>query len=334
MRVIQASAMGVCFGVRDAINITEHVAEPVQVTVYGELVHNPLVRERMQQRGFQHSGEGGCRDEIPATSQVLITAHGISRRREAQLLAAGKTLLDTTCPLVRKAHASAISLRDQGYHVLVIGRPGHVEVQGITEDLYSFDILPDVAAVRTYASDRLGIVCQTTTPTVLAQQVQAMVEEMNPHAEIKYIDTICQPTKDRQVAVEDLLDQVKTVVVVGGWNSNNTRQLAQRCRDRGAVVYHIQSAEELDPRWFEGVQSVGLTAGTSTLPETIQSVYQALVALEATPKVADAPALRPAGPQRKNRGTAFRLNMRAAVAEDGRFEKSALRGLPHRGSGD
>ncbi|MGC8540826.1 MAG: 4-hydroxy-3-methylbut-2-enyl diphosphate reductase [Phycisphaerae bacterium] len=282
MRVIRASAMGVCFGVRDALKVADTVAQPVQVTVYGELVHNPLVQQRMRRRGFQQFGEGEHRDAIPDTPHVLITAHGISQRRAATLRDAGKTLLDTTCPLVKKAHAAAIGLRDQGYHVLLIGRPGHVEVQGITEDLYSYDVLPDSAAVKTYHHHKLGIICQTTTPSARALEIRAAVKRKNPHAEIKYIDTICQPTKDRQLAVEDLLNQVNTVVVVGGKNSNNTRQLVHRCQDRGAVVYHVQSPEELDSRWFDGVDVVGLTAGTSTLPETIESVYRALGDMEST----------------------------------------------------
>lgn len=282
MRVIRASAMGVCFGVRDALKITEVVEQPVQVTVYGELVHNPLVRQHLRMRGFKQTAEGQRRNEIPDTPQVLITAHGISQRRKAELVRAGKQLVDTTCPLVNKAHGAAIRLRDQGYHVLLIGRPGHVEVQGITEDLDSFDVLPDANAVQTYDSKRLGIICQTTTPASLAQQIRAAVAQKNQHAEIKYIDTICQPTKDRQAAVEELLDHVQTVVVVGGENSNNTRQLVQHCRERGATAYHVQCADELDPQWFEGVEAVGLTAGTSTLPETIEDVYSRLIAIGAS----------------------------------------------------
>ena len=287
MRVIRASAMGVCFGVRDALKVTEAVAQPVQVTVYGELVHNPLVHQRMRQRGFQQSGEGENRDAIPDTPYVLITAHGISQHRTEALRRAGKTLLDTTCPLVKKAHAAASRLRDQGYHVLLIGRPGHVEVQGITEDLCSCDVLPDSAAVRTYHHHKLGIICQTTTPAALAMEIRAAVKRMNPRAEIKYIDTICQPTKDRQMALEDLLNHVHTVVVVGGKNSNNTRQLVRRCRDRGAVAYHVQAASELLPQWFDSVEAVGLTAGTSTLPETIEDVYNTLSAISG----ASAPAV-------------------------------------------
>ncbi len=286
MRVIRASAMGVCFGVRDALKVADTVAQPVQVTVYGELVHTPLVQQRMQRRGFQQFGEGEHRDAIPDTPHVLITAHGISQRRAATLRDAGKTILDTTCPLVKKAHAAAIGLRDQGYHVLLIGRPGHVEVQGISEDLYSYDVLPDSAAVKTYHHHKLGIICQTTTPSARALEIRAAVKRKNPHAEIKYIDTICQPTKDRQLAVEDLLNQVNTVVVVGGKNSNNTRQLVHRCQDRGAVVYHVQSAAELDSRWFESIEAVGLTAGTSTLPETIEDVYNALSAMGGISRVA------------------------------------------------
>ncbi|MGC8625026.1 MAG: hypothetical protein ACP5VQ_07150, partial [Phycisphaerae bacterium] len=226
--------------------------------------------------------EGNGRAAIPDTPQVLITAHGISTHRRTRLKAAGKILIDTTCPLVKKAHAAAMRLRDEGYHVLVIGRPDHVEVQGITEDLVHFDVLPDVTHVQAYPYDRLGIMCQTTTPSESAAQIHAAVRQKNPRATIRFIDTICQPTKDRQNALENLLDQVHTVVVVGGANSHNTRRLAQRCRARGAIAYHVQNADDLNPQWFYGVATVGLTAGTSTLPETIETVYQALRKMETT----------------------------------------------------
>src|SRR5207248_407908 len=106
------------------------------------------------------------------------------------------------------------------------------------------------------------------------------VAARNPHAEIRFLDTVCHPTKDHQKALEGLLEQVEAMVVVGGRNSNNTRELVARCRERGLPAYHIQSAEDLDPAWFEGVDRVGLTAGTSTLDTTIDEVYHALLALE------------------------------------------------------
>jgi 4-hydroxy-3-methylbut-2-enyl diphosphate reductase len=274
--------MGVCFGVRDALKCTDVIARPVQVTVYGELVHNPIVQQRLRKRGFQQTGEGNGRDHIPDTPQVLITAHGISASRRKQLALAGKSMIDTTCPLVKKAHAAAMRLQEDGFHVLLIGRPGHVEVQGIIEDLASVDVVPDAAHVQTYPHARLGIMCQTTTPSELVMQVRTAVAERNPQAAIKFIDTVCQPTKDRQDALEELLHQVQVMVVLGGANSNNTQLLAQRCRQRGIPAYHIQSEEELKLRWFCGVDIVGLTAGTSTLPETIEEVYQSLCRISAS----------------------------------------------------
>src|SRR5204863_8321501 len=111
------------------------------------------------------------RDRLPGTPAVLGTAHGVSDRERARLAAAGREVIDTTCPLVRRAHAAAVRLRDDGYHVLVIGRPGHVEVRGIVEDLPSHDVVPDASAVRRYPCARLGVVCQTTTPVRLAAAV-------------------------------------------------------------------------------------------------------------------------------------------------------------------
>src|SRR5207237_1864418 len=127
--------------------------------------------------------------------------------------------------------------------------------------------------------ERLGIMCQTTTPVALAQEIRTAVAERNPHAEVRFIDTICLPTKEHQRALERMLDQVEAVVVVGGRNSNNTRQLVLRCQERGLPAYHIQSAGDLRPEWFDGIATVGLTAGTSTLDETIEEVHQALVHL-------------------------------------------------------
>src|SRR5262249_59809540 len=121
------------------------------------------------------AGEGGGRARAaPAT--VLITAHAISNRERARLENAGKTLLDTTCPLVARAHDAAQRLQREGYHVLVIGRRGHVEVQGIIEDLESFDVIQGPEEVRAYPFDRLGIMCQTTTPVPMVQAVRDAVQ--------------------------------------------------------------------------------------------------------------------------------------------------------------
>lgn len=271
MRIVIADVLGMCFGVRDALTRLERIAQPAQVTIHGELVHNEAVLDRLKSRGFQMSAENQRRS-LPLTDTVLVTAHGISQKERSRLESAGKTLIDTTCPLVTRAHHAAQELDAQGYHVLVIGRRHHVEVQGIVEDLTSYDIIESPRDVISYPHVKLGVMCQTTTPLELARAIRPILEARNPQAEIRWIDTICHPTKEHQSALEQLLDRVQAMVVVGGKNSNNTRQLVARCLERDVPALHVQGPDDLNPDWFHGIDSVGLTAGTSTLAETIDAV--------------------------------------------------------------
>jgi 4-hydroxy-3-methylbut-2-enyl diphosphate reductase len=275
MKIIKADVLGMCFGVRDALAIINDVERPDTVTIHGELVHNEKVLDDLHERGFQMVGETS-RQSLPLTQTVLITAHGVSDKERARLSDAGKQLIDTTCPLVTRAHQAAQKLQAEGRHVLVIGKRGHVEVQGIIEDLRSFDVIQSLDEVQTYPGVKLGVMCQTTTPVGHADQLRAAIIERNPHADIEFIDTICHPTKDHQKALERLMDEVEAMVVVGGANSNNTRQLVLRCQERGLPAYHVRGPEDLRPEWFDGVEIVGLTAGTSTLDATIAAVERAL----------------------------------------------------------
>jgi len=251
------------------------VERPETVTIHGELVHNEKVLDDLHERGFQMVGETN-RQSLPLTQTVLITAHGVSDRERTRLSEAGKRLIDTTCPLVTRAHQAAQKLQADGRHVLVIGKRGHVEVQGIIEDLRSFDVIQSLDEVRTYPGAKLGVMCQTTTPVGHADQLRTAIVERNPHADIEFIDTICHPTKDHQKALERLMDEVEAMVVVGGANSNNTRQLVLRCQERGLPAHHVRGPEDLRPEWFDGIEIVGLTAGTSTLDATIVAVERAL----------------------------------------------------------
>jgi 4-hydroxy-3-methylbut-2-enyl diphosphate reductase len=206
----------------------------------------------------------------------LITAHGISDAERKRLLDADKTLIDTTCPLVRRVHNAAIELQAEGRHILLIGKAGHVEVRGIVEDLSSCDVIADASQVRRFDSQRLGILCQTTAPPDLVTDVRAQIEFDNPNADIRFVDTICRPTKLRQRAMLELVDRVDAVVVVGGRNSNNTRRLVQLCRQNLTPALHVEGADDLVPEWFDTFHTVGLTAGTSTLDRTIDEVHQTL----------------------------------------------------------
>lgn len=278
MEILVAETLGMCFGVRDALKLIQDIDHPDSVTIHGELVHNETVLRNLQSLGFRQVDEDR-RTELPETSHVLITAHGVSENERRRLEQAGKILLDSTCPLVERAHAAARKLEADGCFVLVIGRRGHVEVEGIIGDLTRFEVIQAVDEVRSWPHPRLGIMCQTTTPVPHAEAIRREIERRNPHADIRFLDTICHPTKDHQVALERLLERVQALVVVGGRNSNNTRQLAEKARARGIPAHHIQSAADLRPQWFEGLERVGLTAGTSTLDETIHEVHEALLRL-------------------------------------------------------
>ena len=279
MQVIRADVLGLCFGVRDALAIMKRVDRPEEVTIHGELVHNPIVLHQLERRGFRTSDENtrAIPDETPV---VLITAHGVSDSERGRLERAGKRLIDTTCPLVMRAHKAAVTLRDEGYHVLLIGRKGHVEVRGIAEDLPSVDIIETEADVVEFPHGRLGIVCQTTTPERQVAILRRAIEERNPHAEIRFVDTVCLPTKDHQRALGRLLDKVEAMVVVGGKNSNNTKELVALCREREIPAVHVQAATDLDPEWFAPFETIGLTAGTSTLDSTIEEVERALIRIK------------------------------------------------------
>jgi 4-hydroxy-3-methylbut-2-en-1-yl diphosphate reductase len=271
MLILRADAMGMCFGVRDALAVVGRLPQPSAVTIHGELVHNGEVLARLDRAGFVRSPEAAR--AVPSTPVVLVTAHGISDRERARLLAAGKQLVDTTCPLVGKAHAAAQQLAAEGRRVIVLGKRDHVEVRGIVEDLEAPLVVGSEADIECWPQARLGVVAQTTMPEERAAQLLAAIRAANPNACVRWLDTVCSPTKARQQALVDLLPRIDALVVVGGRDSNNTRQLAERGRAAGVRTLQVEHVRELVPGWFEGVGVLGLTAGTSTLQRTIDEVH-------------------------------------------------------------
>ncbi len=287
MKVLEAVEKGMCFGVRDALDVALRTEAASEVTVWGELVHNEAVLAKLRDRGFAMRGEAQ-REELPETTRVLVTAHGVSDAERRRLEHAGKVLIDTTCPLVRRVHEAARRLHDEGRLVVVIGKPGHVEVRGIVGDLARFAVVPERAAVRPWNEARIGVVCQSTVQEDVARDVLRAIEERNPESDVRYVDTICSPTKQRILALEALLPECDAVVVVGGRHSNNTRQLVQLCSRRGVRAVHVQGAADLQPAWFAGCRVVGLTAGTSTLDDTIAEVRRALARIPGDERAAPA----------------------------------------------
>ncbi len=275
LTVIRARAMGMCFGVRDALAVTDGLKDPETVTILGELVHNDEVLSGLSDRGFKMTSESE-RDQMPGTENVMITAHGVSKKEEDRLRGAGKLLIDTTCPLVKAVHKAATELHAEGRFIVVIGKPRHVEVLGIVGDLERQTVVDRPEDVDSWDASRLGVVCQSTTPPAHAQRMRVLIERKNPDADIRYVDSICAPTRAHQEAIEELLSQVEAVVVVGGLNSNNTRELVRKAEARGLPAVHIQTAHDLDPAWFQAFTRIGLTAGTSTPQQTIEAVHERL----------------------------------------------------------
>ncbi len=274
MKVIRAKAMGMCFGVREALTVMRALPNPQEVTVYGELVHNPEILNEIAQRGMTMLSE--TQRVLPLSKAVVITAHGVSLEEKRQLAQCAEQLYDTTCPLVQRVHQQALTLQNNGYFIIVIGKPSHVEVRGLVGDLQTYTVVETLADVQSYSHQLLGVVSQTTTPPHVAQAIVQAIRDHNPTAQVKYIDTICKPTQDRQLALTELFKQVDAMVVVGGAHSNNTRQLTEQCRRCQLPCLQVQNEQELPKEWFFPYQVVGVTAGTSTLDSTIDKVCQTL----------------------------------------------------------
>jgi 4-hydroxy-3-methylbut-2-enyl diphosphate reductase len=217
------------------------------------------------------------------TQTVMVTAHGASGRRTDETRKRGLNVLEATCPLVQVAHRSLHKLVREGFHPVIIGKRDHVEVRGMTEDLDAFDVVlrpEDVAQLSEHA--RFGVMAQTTQPIEKVRQLVQCVRERFPNAEVRFIDTVCQPTKQRQSAAIELAQRCSVVIVIGGQHSNNTRELVQTCLRVCSRVHHVQTAADLQGDWFRGEDIVGLTAGTSTPDALIDAVEREIQAMAAT----------------------------------------------------
>jgi 4-hydroxy-3-methylbut-2-enyl diphosphate reductase len=280
MNIQLAKHHGMCFGVRDALRATHQAASSAPVTILGQLVHNPIVDAHLQTLGVQR---GELSDEPQAqTRDVVITAHGAADRQRRVLREAGHRITDTTCPLVRKAHEALRTLVESGYLPVVIGQASHVEVRGLTGDFPNAVVILDEADLECVPNHpKLGVISQTTQPLARALALVDALKRRQPAAEVRFVDTICHPTKQRQTALEELCAECDTVVVVGGRNSNNTRQLVETATRLGSIAHQVERAEELQEEWFRRAEHVGVTAGTSTLDETVRAVMDRLQAIAA-----------------------------------------------------
>ena len=278
MRILKAAHLGMCFGVRDAIALALEHADAGPLTILGDLVHNPNVLDALEAKGIAIAQDAAR----VTTSTVMVTAHGTSERSLARTRALGLTVVEATCPLVRVAHRAVADLARQGYHVVIVGQRDHVEVRGLTGDLDRFDVvLEDDDVLTLEAHPRIGVAAQTTQAVEKVRRLVALIQRRFPQSEVRFVDTVCKPTKQRQSAAIEMARQADVVVVVGGKSSNNTRELVKTCALYCARVHHVQTEADIRPEWFEAATTVGLTAGTSTPDDVIDRVEARIKQFEA-----------------------------------------------------
>jgi small subunit ribosomal protein S1 len=272
MEIIVAKTAGFCFGVKRALELVEKALEIKEPPIYslGPLIHNPAVVEELETRGLKQI------DSLEGISQgrVVIRSHGVGpsviKAAQAQQL----NLIDATCPFVKNVQELATVLNNEGYQVVIVGEPEHAEVRGVLDSVAGKALV--VGHSDEIRFDRLtlkvGIVSQTTQESVGFTRV---VAKIIPHTkECRVYNTICLATAQRQQEASSLSRQVEVMVVVGGRNSANTRHLAEICRADGAVVYHVETAADLQDVWFKGKDRIGVTAGASTPDAQIMAVIQ------------------------------------------------------------
>jgi 4-hydroxy-3-methylbut-2-enyl diphosphate reductase len=273
MKILRAEHLGMCFGVKDAIALAVETAQHQPLTILGDLVHNETVLAELKQRGIHFEAEAG---EV-GTKTVMITAHGASERKLGAVRERGLRVLEATCPLVHVAHRAVAKLVREGFHPVIIGKLDHVEVRGMTEDLAEFDVVLNEADVSQLRDrPRFGIAAQTTQPIERVRYLVGMIRRRFPNAEVRFVDTVCQPTKQRQHAAVELAQECSVVIVIGGAHSNNTRELVAACSRYCERVHHVQTADDLHEEWFRSDDTVGITAGTSTPDAVIGRVERRL----------------------------------------------------------
>ncbi|NPA42394.1 MAG: 4-hydroxy-3-methylbut-2-enyl diphosphate reductase [Aquificae bacterium] len=275
VEIIVAPNAGFCFGVKRAVKLAEEsvslIEEGRRVYTLGPIIHNPQEVGRLKKLGVNPVGE----EEPSKGDAIIIRSHGIPPERERELKEKGLKVIDATCPYVKAVHEAVCQLAKEGYFIVLVGEKNHPEVIGTLGYLKEcngegivVETLEDLNEALKH--ERVGVVSQTTQSEKFFKEV---VGELALWVkELKVINTICNATSVRQEDVYNLAPQVDVMIIIGGKNSGNTRRLYNISKSLNPNSYHIETAEELQPEWFEGVKKVGITAGASTPSWIIEQV--------------------------------------------------------------
>ncbi|MFA5968720.1 MAG: 4-hydroxy-3-methylbut-2-enyl diphosphate reductase [Sphingomonas sp.] len=279
MQVILANPRGFCAGVVRAIDIVEKAIDLYGAPVYvrHEIVHNRHVVDTLRQKGAVFVDE---LSEVPDGARTIFSAHGVARSIEAEAAERGLPVLDATCPLVTKVHNQGRRYATSGRSLVLIGHAGHAEVEGtvgqIDAPIHLVQSEEDVAALDLPVDAPLAYITQTTLSVDDTRGIIAALNARFTNIVGPNISDICYATQNRQTAVRDLCKVVDLLLVVGSPNSSNSSRLREIGIDEGLPSYLVADGSAIDPAWFEGVKTVGLTAGASAPDELVDSVIAAL----------------------------------------------------------
>ncbi len=278
MQVVRAQNAGACYGVQRALDLAEQtITDGMPATTLGPLIHNPLVVEDLAARGICVA------DDVASvtTPAVLVRSHGVTPEVLDAARASGLSIIDATCPHVARAQKAAAHLAEEGRLVVVVGEAGHPEVEGLRAYARRSGGRVVVAGgpddIPEGIYDPVGVVVQTTQMRSALDTVVECLRLRGLDPEV--CNTICYATTQRQTSAAELACQVDAMVVIGGRNSSNTTRLADICRERCPRSYHIETPDEIDSHWFDGCDSIGVTAGASTPEAQIDAVVSMLEAI-------------------------------------------------------
>lgn len=279
LRVVLAQPRGFCAGVERAIEIVERALKKYGPPIYvrHEIVHNRHVVEDLRTRGAIFVDE---LSEIPPGARTVFSAHGVAKQVEEVAATRGLPVLDATCPLVAKVHNEGRRYAAGGREIVLVGHAGHAEVEGtigqIPAKVHLVQTVEDVSRLEVADPNMLAYVTQTTLSVDDTRGIIAALKERFPAIIGPDVRDICYATQNRQQAVRELAKQVDLILVVGSRNSSNSNRLREIGQELGRPAYLIDDAEALQPEWFDGVRSVGVTAGASAPEMLVQGVLDGL----------------------------------------------------------
>jgi 4-hydroxy-3-methylbut-2-enyl diphosphate reductase len=274
---MKAEVLGFCGGVRRAVRLIEtELEERGPLFTLGAIVHNSHVVDALARKG---ACMAETVDEVPAGGTVAITAHGAGEDVAAEIERRGLHLVDTTCPIVRRAQETAARLAEEGFGVVLYGEATHPEVRGILSRTRGRGIATQSPEMDVPPGPRgVAIISQTTkSPEMFAQFAQALARRLAGRvSEIRVVDTTCPETARRYQAAEELAQRVDVLFVVGSRGSANTRKLAETCCATNVRTHSIELADEIEDSWFHEGERLGVTAGASTPDDVIEAVVRRL----------------------------------------------------------